>query len=149
MAHRVDHHELALRGWRLHESKNYSAALRCFDRALQLQPNCPTAIYNRANTLHMLGRDQEAYPLLLSLIKTSPEKLQQRCGVARPRSLQLDAYQLLFWVVLYGKGFCKEAFRFAFEHLRRRKRGLHSVWSAREVKADIAAMRQEWKRQTA
>ena len=63
---------------------------------------------------------------------------------ARPRSIRLDAHLLLFWVLLYGRGFSAEAFGFAEEHLRRRCRGLHSVWSVREVRADIAAMRLEW-----
>jgi len=140
-----EHQRLIVRGNKFHDARRYAEALPYFDRALGLVPNCPLAVYNRANTLHMLHRDQEAYPLLLDLIRSDIGELRRRCPVARPRSLQLDAYMLLFWVVLYGKGFCDEAFRFATEHVRRRKRGLHSVWTAREVRANIGAMRREWR----
>jgi hypothetical protein len=102
------------------------------------------ADYNRANTLHMMGREAEAYAILRELTKLASKELGRRCLNFQASSLQLDAYFLLFWVTLYYKGFCTEAFRYADEHLRRRRRGLHSVWSLREVRADIAAMRQEW-----
>jgi tetratricopeptide (TPR) repeat protein len=139
------HERFILRGHKLHEARRYAEALPYFDRALRIVPECPLAVYNRANTLHMLARDREAYPLLRGLIGVEAKELQKRCPVSRPRSLQLDAYQLLFWVVLYGKGYCDEAFRYGAEHLRRRKRGIQSVWTAREVRADIAAMRRKWR----
>jgi tetratricopeptide (TPR) repeat protein len=140
------HERLIARGHKLHEARRYAEALPCFEQALRLIPDCPLAVYNRANTLHMLCRDYEAYPLLLDLIRSDVAELRRRCPVKFPRSLQLDAYILLFWVVLYGKGFCEEAFRYAGEHLRRRKRGMRSVWTARQVRADIAAMRLEWRK---
>jgi tetratricopeptide (TPR) repeat protein len=141
----LEHIRLMRSGWKHHDARRYDAALPYFDRAFRIAPECPSVVYNRANTLHMLGRDQEAYPLLLDLIRADIQELRRRCTIARPRSLQLDAYQLMFWVVLYGKGFCDEAFRYAREHLRRRKRGVHSIWTAREVRADVAAMRREWR----
>jgi tetratricopeptide (TPR) repeat protein len=145
MSRRLDHETVILRGLELHEAHRYAAALRYFDRALQLAPDCPVAVYNRANTLHMLARDQDAYALLRGLIEVSPEDLRSRCHIPLgPRSLQLDAYNLLLWVVLDGRGFCAEAFEYAAEHLRRRCRGVPSVWSNRQVRADIAAMRREW-----
>jgi tetratricopeptide (TPR) repeat protein len=144
MGRRLDHESLISRGLELHEARRYTAALPYFERALRLDPDCLVAVYNRANTLHMLGRDEEAYPLLRGLIEVSPEELRRRCPAGDPRGLQLDAYMLLFWVVLHGRGFCAEAFAYAAEHLRRRCRGVHSVWSAREVRADIAAMHREW-----
>ncbi len=140
----VKHHRLIAQGARLHEARRYSAALSYFERALKIAPKCSLALYNRANTLHMLDRDEEAYPLLQSLVRSSDEDLRQGCPIIRPRSLRLDAFQLLFWVVLHGRGYCAEAFRYAREHARRRTRGLHSVWTAREVRADVARMRQQW-----
>jgi tetratricopeptide (TPR) repeat protein len=140
----VDHDALICRGLELHEARRYAAALPWFDRALRAAPGCPVAVYNRANALHMLGRDREAEPLLRELIAADPDELARRCPRAWPRSLQLDAHFLLFSVILYGRGFCAEAFRYAEEHLRRRRRGLYSVWSAREVRADVAALLREW-----
>jgi hypothetical protein len=60
----VDHEGLIDRGNRLHEARRYAAALPWFDRALLVAPQCPNAIYNRANTLHMLDRDHDVatYP---------------------------------------------------------------------------------------
>ena len=64
--------------------------------------------------------------------------------MARPRSLRLDALYLLFLVLIHGQGLSSEAFGYAAEHLRLRRRGVHSVWSAREVRASVAAFRREW-----
>jgi tetratricopeptide (TPR) repeat protein len=70
-------HQLTLQGLELHEARRYAAALPCFERALRLSPNCPIAVYNRANTLYMLERDAEAEPLLRGLIAASEEELGQ------------------------------------------------------------------------
>src|SRR5690606_11819664 len=131
------HISLIEKGLEIHEKRKYSKALPYFERALALSPNCPVAIYNKANVLHMLGRHSEAYPLLRDLIGTDARELRRRCPASGPRSLQLDAYYLLFQVVLYDRGFCDEAFAYAEEHLQRRKRGLKSLFSAREVRHEI------------
>ncbi len=68
-------HRLTLQGLELHEARRYAAALSCFERALRLSPNCPIAVYNRANTLYMLESDAEAEPLLRGLIASSEEEL--------------------------------------------------------------------------
>ena len=142
---RLDHEALVDRGLDLHEARRYAAALPWFDRALAVAPGCPIAEYNRANTLHMLGRDREAEPILRALIAASPDELRRRCATADDlRSVQLDAHYLLFLVLLDGRGFSAEAFGLAEEHLRRRRRGLRSLWPAREVRADVAARRREW-----
>jgi hypothetical protein len=106
---------------------------------------CPVVAYNRANTLHMLDRDAEAYQILRDLISVTASELESRCCDMSGRGLQLDCYFLLFHVALHYRGFCDETFAYAAEHLRRRRRGLHSVWSSKEVRAEIAAMRREWK----
>jgi hypothetical protein len=137
-------HRLTLRGLELHEARRYAAALPYFERALRLSPSCPIAAYNRANTLFMLERDAEAEPLLRGLIARSEDELGRACLVARPRSLRLDALYLLFLVLIHGRGFSREAFGYAAEHLRLRRRGVYSVWSAREVRASVAAFRREW-----
>jgi tetratricopeptide (TPR) repeat protein len=140
----LDHDALIRRGLELHEARKYSAALPWFERALLVAPKCPAAMYNRANTLHMLDRDSEAEPLLRSLIQATPEELREGCPASQPRSLQLDAHFLLSQVLLYGRGFSDEAFALATKHLRMRRRGLHSVWTAREVRRRIAELRREW-----
>jgi tetratricopeptide (TPR) repeat protein len=140
-----DHKRLVTRAYKLHEARRYSAALKSFKQASRIAPKCPVITYGIANAMHMLGRDVEAYPLLKELVRVEPAELGRRCPACNPRSLQLDAYFLLFKVVLDGHGFCAEAFKYADEHLRRRRRGLHSVWSMREVRSDIEAMRRDWR----
>ncbi|HEY5912343.1 MAG TPA: tetratricopeptide repeat protein [Verrucomicrobiae bacterium] len=144
MKSREDHEGLLKAGLKLHEARRYAEALRYFERATRLAPDCPVAAYNRANAMHMLGRDSEAYSILRELIGVPAAELERRCPNARPLSLQLDAHFLLFWVVLDYRGLCAEAFEYAAEHLRRRRRGLQSVWSIREVRADLAEMRRRW-----
>ncbi|MGK0302675.1 MAG: hypothetical protein ACI89X_003560, partial [Planctomycetota bacterium] len=61
----IEHHsELVRRGLRLHEGRKYERALPFFVQALEQCATCPNAMYNLANTLHMLGRDTEACVLL-------------------------------------------------------------------------------------
>lgn len=140
-----DHKRLVTRAVKLHDARKYSTAFKCFKKASRIAPECPVITYGIANAMHMLGRDVEAYPLLEELLSVEPAELDRRCPACGPRSLQLDAYFLLFHVVLYGRGFCAEAFNYADEHLRRRRRGLHSVWSTRQVRSEIETMRREWK----
>jgi tetratricopeptide (TPR) repeat protein len=145
MARRLNHEALVQRGLTLHERRSYAAALLWFERALAIAPGCAVAQYNMANTLHMLGRDRDAEPILRRLIAVTSAELRRWCATADDlRSLQLDARYLLFSVLLYGRGFSAEAFKLAEEHLRLRRRGLRSLWPVREVRAEIAARRREW-----
>lgn len=144
MSQRLDRHEKLIRqGSDLHDLREYEAAVMFFDQALVLSPGCATAIYNRANTLYMLGRDSEAEPPLRGLVAASPTQLRAACSVARPRSLILDANYLLFLVLLHGRGFSEEAFKFAEQHLRFRRRGVLSIWSADEVRTEVAGFRRQ------
>jgi tetratricopeptide (TPR) repeat protein len=144
MGQRLDHESLIRRGLESHEARRYAAALPYFGRALRLAPGCPVAVYNRANSLYMLGRDAEAEPLLRWLVAAPAAQLRAVCPVCRPRSLKLDALYLLFLVLIYGRGFSAEAFGYADRHLWLRRRGVLSVWSARDVRAEVAAFRREW-----
>ena len=142
----LDHDVLIRRGLELHEARKYSAALPWFELALLVAPRCPVAMYNQANTLHMLDRDSEAEPMLRALIQATPEELHEGCPESQPRSLRLDAHFLLFLVLLYGHGSADEAFGLAAKHLLMRRRGLHSVWTAREVRRQIVELRREWEK---
>jgi len=116
------------RGLELHDSSQFAEALLYFDRALQVTPDCPFALYDRANTLHSMGRDHEAEQLLRGLIAAAPEELFDRCPVSNVASVHIDAHLLLFRVLLYGRGFSEEAFAFAKTHLSLRRRGVNSAW---------------------
>ena len=139
----LDHFTLTGRGLALHEARRYVAALRCFERAAKLAPGCPMVSYNRANTMHMLGQDAAAELQLRQLLAFSLAALRAACPDCMPRSLQLDALFLLSQVVRHGRGPCAESVRLAKEHLRHRGRGIRSVWSARQVRAEIGVMQRE------
>ncbi len=141
MARRLDHERLVERGLDLHEARRYAAALPWFERALAVAPACPVAQYNRANTLHMLGRDGEAEPILRELVAATLAELRRRCATADARSLQLDAHYLLSLVLLEAGKSAAEALGQAEEHLRRRRRGLQSNFPVREVRAHVREIR--------
>ena len=140
----ADHTAVVQRGEELHELRRYASALKHFRTAERLAPLCPVVAYNLANTLHMLGRDEEAYDLLKPLINSKVQTLAAGCQYGDARSVQLDAHMLLFLVIVYGRGFCSEAFSHAAKHLRLRRSGLKSVWSKRTVQKEIQVMRREW-----
>src|SRR4051812_38676060 len=104
MKRRLDHQALIKTGLKLHEARRYAKALTYFEEASCLAPNCAVAAYNRANTMHMLGRDAEAYSILRELITVDPAELERRCPDVRALSLQLDACFLLFFVTLEHRG---------------------------------------------
>lgn len=144
MASQLNHHQLVKAGLRQHESRRYARALAIFQTARRVAPDCPVVAYNCANGLHMLGRDDEAALILRELINVDSKILASRCNAVNGRSLQLDAFYLLFLVSVHGQGFSKEAFHYAQEHLRRRRRGLPSAWTLREARDEISALRREW-----
>lgn len=137
----ADHFTLVRRGLELHEARKYTQALPYFEQACILAPRCATASYNRANTLHMLGKSAHAYRLLRKIVDASLDELREGCPRCGPRGLQSDAYFLLSHVVQYWRGDCEEALRYAGEHLKRRTRGLASVWTINEVRSKLESIR--------
>jgi len=143
----MDHYELIKRGLDLHESRDYQKALACFVRAYDACPSCPVVTYNLANTFHMLGRDAASEILLLRLVAANDDLLTAGCpdDFGTVRSLKLDAYFLLFHVTLALTGSWSKAHRYARMHLRRRQRGVRSLWPKRKVLAEIEQLRTKYK----
>jgi hypothetical protein len=145
----IDNHErLIEKGLEHHEAFRYSKALPFFRKAYKSHPNCPCAIYNLASTLHMLGHEKESKRLLNMLLKTPDLTLREGCPTAGkvPASFKLDAYFLLFHVVLSLND--SWAFPYAQEHLKCRRRGLDSVWSKRTVLKEIEDYRKDFERRS-
>lgn len=134
-----EHFSLIQKGLILHEKFKYSDALLYFENAYKLAPRCPSAMYNYANTLHMLERDIEAYNLLQQIVNSSIEDLRLGCQESRepPKSYQVDAYYLLFHVVFYWKRSWEEAFPYAQKHLVWRTRGLKSAWTIKQIRKEL------------
>ena len=137
----ADHFTLVRRGLELHEARKYRQAFRYFERASALAPECPTVTYNLANTLHMLGSDDESYRLLRSIIEASLGELREACPECGPRGLQSDALFLMAIVVQHSRGDCVEALAYALQHLNRRHRGVSSLFTIRDVRARIKSIR--------
>ena len=141
------HEKLVKRGHRLHESRRYKAALPLFQKAFELKPTCPAVIYNLANTLHMLDREQEAQKLLMTLVNMNDTDLNSACVELRqPRSFRCDALYLMFHVMLYETNRWSKAFPFAQQHLQNRKRGLKSAWTLPEIRKEIAELQKQFSR---
>lgn len=140
-----DHFKLVDKGLEFHEARAYAEALPYFERACAAAPGCPTARYNRANTLHMLNRDRRAASVLRPILAASAEELREGCPDCRPRGLKLDALFLMSQILRSSREprEAEEAVAFAAMHLRQRRRGVHSVWTARQVRAELVEMRRE------
>ena len=138
-----DHGQLVDRGTLLHEAKEYAGALLCFEQALQLAPLCPSALYNQANTLYMLGEYTAAIQLLEALVSSPPSSLQKACAVSAGsvRSLQLDAHYLLYLSTLQHSESWLEAYPYLQAHLALRERGLRSLFSKAQICAEASASR--------
>lgn len=140
------HFELIRRGLALHENRDYAKALSFFEKGLTLSPFCPVAIFNQANTLYMLTRNEQARSILLNLVNTPEAALRAGCPdmAETPRSLCLGAFNLLFLSTLYSTKSWHEASPYLREHLRRRARGLQSLWAKPEIIHDADKLRQEF-----
>jgi tetratricopeptide (TPR) repeat protein len=140
------HIDLIAEGNRFYESRHYEKALLILENAYKLAPTCPDAMYNYANVLHMTGNESKAYRILKSIIDTSEEDLKYGCPAVKcsGKGIQIDAYFLLFHVVLYLKGFCNEAFYYAEMHLKKRTRGVKSCWTLKEVTKDLKQIKNEF-----
>lgn len=62
-------------GIRLHDEGKYDEAIKMFDKALKINPNNPTAIYEKAFALHLQGKKNDAIKLLEKGIKKADKGL--------------------------------------------------------------------------
>lgn len=142
-----DHISLINNGLKLYDVFKYQESLPYLKKAYKLAPRCLSAMYNYANVLHMLGKDEQAYDVILEIIDTSPEKAKRECEhISHARGLIVDAHFLMFYVLIYGQGYNKEAFDYAEKHLKLRTRGVKSVWTKRQVKSEIKHHKKEWEK---
>ena len=104
-----EHEELLDKGLELYDSFKYKKALPYLERAYQIAPQCISAMYNYANVLHMLDREEEAYNILIDLMDISIANAQKGCpGLYGTRGIIIDAHYLIFNVMSHGLGFLEE-----------------------------------------
>ena len=136
-------HELLIqRGLRLHSGFRYRDALPFFKEAFRASPKCPAAIYNLANTLHMLDQSREACKLLSNLVKMDDSVLAQGCPTLRqPKGFRTDAHYLMFHALLHWKGKWEIAYPYALKHLQLRRSGVKSAWRVADVRKEITELK--------
>lgn len=142
----MDCFDLINAGLKFHESFRYSEAMPYFQDALKSHPNCPCAIYNVANTWHNMGENKKSKSLLHKFLATKDQILKEGCPESHEpvESFKLVAYFLLFHVTLAITKSFEQAEPYAIEHLNKRRRGLLSVWSKREVLKQIKQAQKEF-----
>jgi tetratricopeptide (TPR) repeat protein len=129
----------------LHEARDYAAALPVFQQALQETPECVSAQYNVANTLHMLGRDGEATSILTNLLATNDEIFLNGCPLEEdPAPFKLDALYLVFLTTLYDTESWDDAFPYAMNHLNARNGDVKSIFSDEHIESELESLRSHY-----
>tara|TARA_R110002072_G_scaffold302737_1_gene488180 strand:- start:19664 stop:20149 length:486 start_codon:yes stop_codon:yes gene_type:complete len=141
-----EHFAVVREGLRIHEEFRYAAAIKLFRKALKMSPGCPTARYNLANSLYMVGRYPESLKIFEKLTSSDDDELRRHCPdmVETPRSLKLDAFYMMFCGTLYQGNSWRKALPFLREHLHRRTRGLQSLFSRATILSNAEELRQQF-----
>ena len=131
----MNHDELIKQGLEFHESFQYEQALAYFEKSFETHPRCAATLYNCANTLHMLGRSSEAERFIRILHEATEEELKKGCSESEiePRSFQVDAHFLLYFLTLETSGSFQLARPHAVKHILERDDSLDSVWTFDDV----------------
>ena len=140
-----DHFFLVTRAMCDHERFRYAPALVWFDRAFAAAPSCPSVLYNRANTLHMLRRNQEAYEILVPLSKMTRRQVGQACpeGGIDTASFVADTNFLLFHVVACRDASLRNAKPFLDKYFKLRL-PRRSTWTLRAAREDVRFYRDQF-----
>jgi len=68
--------ELANRGIYFARKGRYEEAMVCFDKLIEISPRRGTALYNKSTGLCLLGKYEEALPLLEEAFRLEPDLKQ-------------------------------------------------------------------------
>jgi tetratricopeptide (TPR) repeat protein len=86
----TDHWLWMTLGLSYYEQKHYEKALECTKRAVELQPDCPLALWHYAGALFMSGREDAASAIWTILLDMDVEKVAYgECGEGMDWALQL------------------------------------------------------------
>jgi tetratricopeptide (TPR) repeat protein len=142
----ADHFEVIQYGLHLHDDRRYAGALLRFEQAASQCPSCPSAQYNKANTLHSLDLHDQAFKTFQGFVSTPEDVLLAGCPdmAETPRSLCLDALNMMFVTTLYATRSWENSIPHLRKHLQQRARGLRSIWSKDEIISEADEMREEF-----
>lgn len=131
-----DHWLLTRLSTTYYEERKYSQALKLSERAVQLAPQCPLALWDYAGALDMLGREPEAIGIWRRIIERGAAALaKDECGegIRWARSLVNDArYRIALALRDVGKS--AAALQQLDEHLAHRSPGCSSIYPLAEVR---------------
>ncbi len=118
------------------EGRRYEKALTCAKRAVELQPDCPMALWHYAGSLFMSGHESSALAIwTLLLDKELEEVAYGECGEGMDAAMQL-INDVHYRVARYyeWKGDQEKA-RVSFKkYLHNRSHGVGSIYDAEKVK---------------
>ena len=139
----TDHWVWFTLGLTYHEQKQYDQALACSKRAVQLQPDCPLALWHYAGSLSMAGKEDAAVAIWTVLLDMDIEQVANGdCGEGMDWALRLIndvQYRLGRYFQRHGKTDLACA---AFEkYLHNRAHGVESTYDQRPVRAYLARLR--------
>lgn len=129
-------------GLTYYEEKQYEKALECSKHALELQPDCPLALWHYAGALFMNGQESAALAIWNMLLNKDLEAIaDDDCGEGMDWALQLlnDVhYRMGRYYQWAGQ---TESARASFEkYLHNRGHGVTSIYDEKQVKSQLAQL---------
>jgi tetratricopeptide (TPR) repeat protein len=131
-----------------YEQFDYQGALEEAERALEIVPDCPLALWSRAGALDMLGRTKEALRVYMDLTRrgteelTSPDADAEECweGADWTRSLVVDcAFRMASCLAKLRKwGMAEAMYRHFLDLL---KLGIRGIYSREDALARMEKLR--------
>jgi tetratricopeptide (TPR) repeat protein len=128
-----------------YENKRYEKALACSRRAVELQPDCPLALWHYAGSLYMSGREPAALAIWTILLNTElPEVAYGECGEGMDWALRLiNDVHYRMGRLFQRRGDLALA-RASFEkYLHNRAHGVASTYDEEQVKKYLEAIAEE------
>jgi tetratricopeptide (TPR) repeat protein len=138
----TDHWLWLTLGLSYYEQKKYDKALECSKRAVELQPDCPLALWHYAGALFMSGREDAALAIWTILLDMDLEKVAYgECGEGMDWALQL-CNDVHFRMGRYFQ--CKDVpdrARVSFEkYLHNRRHGVGSLYDTKVAENYLASL---------
>ncbi len=136
----ADHWIWLTLGLTYYEQKQYEKALACSKRAIELEPNCPLALWHYAGCLFMTGQESSAYAIWSLLLSRDLEDIAEgECGEGMDWAMQLvnDVHFRLGRYFEWKND--PESARASYEkYLHNRAHGVGSIYDERQARLRIA-----------
>jgi tetratricopeptide (TPR) repeat protein len=125
-----------------YEQKHYAKALQSSKRAVELEPDCPLALWHYAGSLYMSGRESAALAIWTALLDMDLEEVAYgTCGEGMDWALQLiNDVHFRMGRYYMRKGRTEQA-RESFEkYLHNRAHGVGSIYDKETAERELAML---------